>query len=188
MPARVLRRRGKVVRSDFNLSARPEGLRRRASPAFQATLAAVACVTSCAPAVLQAQDAAQATDAPALEEVVVTAQRREESLQRAAISVSAVDADTLRRASVTTAADLSVVVPSLQGATQAGYPVFFIRGVGSRALNPYSEPAVAFNLNGVYVARPNAINGQFFDVDRGEVLKGPQGTLYGRNATGGAIN
>ncbi|WP_052730256.1 TonB-dependent receptor [Sphingomonas sp. SRS2] len=118
----------------------------------------------------------------------MTAQRRSENLQRAAISVSAVSSDQLTRQSITTASALTAVVPALQASDQGGYSVFYIRGVGSLALNPFTEPAVAFNLNGVYIARPNGVNGQFFDVERVEVLKGPQGTLYGRNATGGAVN
>lgn len=123
-----------------------------------------------------------------LEEIVVTAQRRSENLQRAAISITSVGADQLARRSITTAADLTVAVPALQASNQAGFTAFFIRGIGSFAFNAYAEPAIAFNMNGVYISRPNAVNGQFFDVERVEVLKGPQGTLYGRNATGGAIN
>ena len=123
-----------------------------------------------------------------LQEIVVTAQRRSENLQRAAIAVTAVSPDLLTKTSVTTAADLTSVVPALQASNQAGYTAFYIRGIGSVAYNAYTEPADAFNLDGVYVSRPNGVNGQFFDVERVEVLKGPQGTLYGRNATGGAIN
>ena len=64
----------------------------------------------------------------------------------------------------------------------------FIRGVGNFTLTPNSDPATAFNYDGVYIGRPTGTNGVFFDLERVEVLKGPQGTLYGRNATGGAIN
>jgi iron complex outermembrane recepter protein len=123
-----------------------------------------------------------------LQEIVVTAQRRSESLQHAAIAVTAISADLLTKESVTTAADLTSVVPGLQASNQAGFTAFYIRGIGSVAYNAYTEPADGFNLDGVYVSRPNGVNGQFFDVERVEVLKGPQGTLYGRNATGGAIN
>ena len=123
-----------------------------------------------------------------LAEIVVTAQRRSENLQRSAMAVTAVSADLLTRESVTTAADLTSVVPALQASNQAGYTAFYIRGIGSAAYNAYSEAADAFNFDGVYVSRPNGVNGQFFDVERVEVLEGPQGTLYGRNATGGAIN
>ena len=64
----------------------------------------------------------------------------------------------------------------------------FVRGVGSFATNSYAEGAIAYNADGFYIARPTAVYGNFFDLERIEVLKGPQGTLYGRNATGGAIN
>lgn len=123
-----------------------------------------------------------------LEEIVVTAQRRSENLQRSALAITAVSADLLTRESVTKAADLTSVVPGLQASNQAGFTAFYIRGIGSAAYNSYSESADAFNFDGVYVSRPNGVNGQFFDVERVEVLEGPQGTLYGRNATGGAIN
>ena len=123
-----------------------------------------------------------------LEDIVVTAQRRSENAQHAAISVTTVSADQLAKASITTAADLTVAVPALQASNQSAFTAFFIRGIGSFAYNAYAEPAVAFNLNGVYISRLNAVNGQFYDLERVEVLKGPQGTLYGRNATGGAIN
>ncbi|MES2606609.1 MAG: TonB-dependent receptor plug domain-containing protein, partial [Pseudomonadota bacterium] len=64
----------------------------------------------------------------------------------------------------------------------------FIRGVGSFSTDANADPAVATNINGVTIARPSGIGPIFFDLERVEVLKGPQGTLYGRNATGGALN
>ncbi|WP_051768047.1 TonB-dependent receptor [Sphingobium sp. DC-2] len=152
-------------------------------------LLGISCCCLAAPGWAQEAGNSEATAPPAgLDEIVVTAQRRSESLQRTALSVSAVNPEALSNAGVTTAANLTVAVPALQASNQGGYTVFFIRGIGSSAVNAYAEPAVAFNLNGVYITRPNAVNGQFFDVERVEVLKGPQGTLYGRNATGGAIN
>lgn len=124
-----------------------------------------------------------------IQEIVVTAQRRSENLQRAAIAVSAVSGDTLISAGATTPSQLTTLVPSLQAAPVAGpYTIFYLRGVGNFASNALSDSAVAFNFDGVFVGRPSSTTGYFYDLERVEVLKGPQGTLYGRNATGGAIN
>lgn len=123
-----------------------------------------------------------------LQDIVVTAQRRSENLQRAAISVSTAGAEDLKRAAVTEVSGLTALAPALQASRQGSFTIFYIRGVGGPSLNAYSEAPVAYNLDGVYVARADTVNGQFFDIERIEVLKGPQGTLYGRNATAGAIN
>ena len=136
-----------------------------------------------------AQPSASTNSDSQLQEILVTAQRREESVQRAAVPVSVVSGDQLALAGVTQVEDLSRLVPSLQIAPAAGpYTLFYLRGVGNFNGNALSDAAVAFNLDGVYVARPSSTPGVFYDVDRVEVLNGPQGTLYGRNATAGAIN
>jgi iron complex outermembrane receptor protein len=88
---------------------------------------------------------------------------------------------------VTQTADLANAVPGLQIAQGPNVQVY-LRGVGTLAANSYAEPAIAVNLDGVYIARPTAMDNFFFDLQRVEVLKGPQGTLYGRNSVGGAIN
>ena len=124
-----------------------------------------------------------------LQEIVVTAQRRSENLQRAAIAVTAVTGDTLAAAGVTRPAELTAIVPALQVSQAAGpYNLFYLRGVGNFNGNAFSDSAVAFNFDGVFVGRPSSTTGFFYDLERVEVVKGPQGTLYGRNATGGAIN
>jgi iron complex outermembrane receptor protein len=129
------------------------------------------------------------TPVQGLEEIVVTAQRREESLQHAALAVTAVSGDQLAQAGAIKVEDLTQLVPSLQVSPSAGpYPLFYLRGVGNFNGNALSDSALAINLDGVYVARPSSAGGMFYDISRLEVLKGPQGTLYGRNATGGAIN
>lgn len=132
--------------------------------------------------------AAQETGTAGLEEVVVTAQRREETAQRAAVALTAVTGDALTQASVTQATDLTRLVPSIQVAPASSLTQIYLRGVGTFAANAFAEQGVAFNLNGVYLSRPAAPAGMFYDLERIEVLKGPQGTLYGRNATGGAVN
>ena len=138
-----------------------------------------------------AQDARTTADEPqteGLEDIVVTAQRRSESLQRAALAVSAVTGDDLAKSGITETATLGKLVPSLVVQPTGGTTSFFLRGVGTNSQNSFSENAVAFNFNGIYVGRPTAPAGVFYDLERVEVVKGPQGTLYGRNATGGAIN
>lgn len=122
-------------------------------------------------------------------DIVVTANRRSESLQHAPVAVSAITGDALRDAGITKPTELTAAIPALQVAVSAGpYSIFYLRGVGNFNGNALSDSAVAFNFNGVYVGRPSATTGYFYDLERVEVLKGPQGTLYGRNATGGAIN
>lgn len=131
----------------------------------------------------------QTAEVGGLEEVIVTAQRREESLQRAAVPITAVTAANLTSAGVTDSDSLGRVVPSLIVAPTGGSGLTFsIRGVGTLQSNAFAENPIAFNFAGVYVGRPTAPIGSFYDIERVEVLKGPQGTLYGRNATGGAIN
>jgi iron complex outermembrane receptor protein len=135
----------------------------------------------------RAQDVA--ANSTGLEEVVVTAQRREENLQRAALAVSALDGDALTQASVTQAAQLTSLAPSIQVAPAASsFTQIYLRGIGTFAANAFAEQGVAFNLDGVYLSRPAAPSAMFYDLERIEVLKGPQGTLYGRNASGGALN
>ena len=130
------------------------------------------------------------TDAEAegLQDIIVTAQRRSESLQRAAVAVTAVTGDALANAGITETANLGKLVPALVVQPTGGTTSFFLRGVGTNSQTSFAENAIAFNFNGIYVGRPTAPAGVFYDIERVEVVKGPQGTLYGRNATGGAIN
>ncbi len=123
-----------------------------------------------------------------LGDIIVTAQRREESLQRAAVSVNVARGADLIAAGITEPYRLSELSPGLTIQPNATGNLIFVRGVGNLTTTPSGDPAIAFNYDGVYVGRPAGTNGLFFDLDRIEVLKGPQGTLYGRNATGGAIN
>ena len=144
-----------------------------------------------APAMAQTATPAQpqsAASSTGLQEIVVTAQRREENLQKAALAVSAVAGDALVKQSVTQAADLTRLVPSLQVAPASSFTQIYLRGIGTFGANAFAEQGVAFNMDGVYLSRPAAPAALFYDLDRLETLKGPQGTLYGRNASGGAVN
>ena len=131
---------------------------------------------------------AQALNNTGLDDIVITAQRKSESAQRAAIAINVVGGSDLLSAGITSAPTLGRVVPALTIENVGGSNSLFIRGVGNFSVSVTSDPAVAFNIDGVYVGRNTAIVTAFFDLDRVEVLKGPQGTLYGRNATAGAIN
>jgi iron complex outermembrane recepter protein len=137
--------------------------------------------------VSQAQQTAQI----GLEEIVVTAQRRAEPLQSVPIAVSAFTAAELERRNVNTAIDLVQYVPNLIGNNNTGLGTantYFIRGVGDTESLASKDPPVGTYLDDIFFARQSANNFAFFDVERIEVLRGPQGTLFGRNTTGGAIN
>lgn len=151
---------------------------------------AAAGVFFCAvPATAQSDAAPPAEEGQGLEEIIVTAQRVQESSQRAPLALDVVNPAELLRQNVVRAEDLSRTSPALASSGGGGpTTVFFVRGVGNATVNAYSDPAIAFNYDGVYIGRPSSTSGMFYDLQRVEVLKGPQGTLYGRNATGGAIN
>ena len=123
-----------------------------------------------------------------LEEIVVTAEKRETNLQTLGISVSAFDGDMLDAVGSRDMLELSRFVPNLQIGTETSDLKVMIRGVGSDNLEAFSDPGVAVHIDDVYQARPSGGNYLFHDMQRVEVLRGPQGTLYGRNANGGAIN
>ena len=147
-----------------------------------------ACTGLCAiGGVAHAQESAPAPGATSLAEVVVTAQRRSERLSEVPISVTAQTGEQLARAGVADTRQLANVVPGLTFSAQGPWAQPAIRGVSSTANSPGTDTNVAVYLDGVY--QPNQV-GNFFelpDVSRIEVLRGPQGTLFGRNATGGAI-
>lgn len=124
-----------------------------------------------------------------LEEVVVTAQKRAQSMQEVPLAVSALAGDSLQSLGISNPTDLSSVIPSLDLATQTGAVTMSIRGVSSPIQsNVQDDSPIPLYLDGTYQSKPGAMLALFQDIERIEVLRGPQGTLYGRNATGGAIN
>jgi iron complex outermembrane receptor protein len=140
-------------------------------------------------AVALVAEGAWAQVTPRLEEVQVTAQRRPEDVQRMAVGVGVLTPEQLRDAGVSKPQELGELLPALQvAATAAPITVYYLRAAGNFTGNSLTDSAVAFNVDGVYVGRPHATAGFFYDLERIEVVKGPQGTLYGRNATAGAIN
>jgi iron complex outermembrane receptor protein len=124
-----------------------------------------------------------------LADIVVTAQRRSESAQRAAISIDTISTEQIERSGLTSADQLTQLVPALRtDPGQGPYVNFTVRGISNFGVNSFADGAVVLSADGVPQAHPVSANGLFFDLERVEVLKGPQGTLYGRNATGGAVN
>lgn len=136
----------------------------------------------------QAPPSVESKSGPQLEEVVVTAERRSTDVQRTPVAITAVAGEALERAGVINPVGLQNMVPGLSLTGGNSFPNVSVRGVGGGTVNSYGDPAVAFNVDGIYIGRAFGPNASFYDLDRVEVLKGPQGTLYGRNATVGAIN
>lgn len=131
---------------------------------------------------------ASAQEGGVLDEIIVTAEKREASLQDVPISMTAVTGETLENLAIDDMMDLYVQTPGLSFSRAGGEAQVYIRGIGTDAFGVTIDPSVAIHLDGVYLGRPQMGLAQFLDVERVEILKGPQGTLYGRNATGGAIN
>ncbi len=123
-----------------------------------------------------------------LQEIVVTAQKRSEDLQKIPVAVTAESGDTLVQQGVTDVRDLAQLIPAIELGQDYIYTQIDIRGVGANNDAPALDPAIAFNVDGVYQPRDYGTYGAFYDISSVEVLRGPQGTLYGRNTTGGSIN
>ena len=124
-----------------------------------------------------------------LEEVVVTAQKREQSLQDVGISVTAFSGDQMSALGFTDTVDIALQTPGLS--VQAFNPTFTylnIRGISQNDFGDHLEAPVAFYSDEAYISAMSGANVSMFDIERAEVLRGPQGTLFGRNATGGLMH
>ena len=121
--------------------------------------------------------------------IIVTATRMGETrLQDTPLAVTAVSAETLDRAGIKDIRDLVSIAPGLQVTQNATFSQVYIRGIGSNNVFGGSDPSSTMHVDGIYLARPGSYLSNFLDVERIEVLRGPQGTLYGRNSVGGTIN
>jgi len=159
-------------------------MRKTAFSASAATLLLAAGLA--APAMAQS---AQSETAVTVGDVVVTAQRREQSLQDVPIAITAFNAEALERTAATGIQDVAGKAPGVT-LTQfnIGEPQIFIRGVGTTSDSAASDPSIGVSIDEVSIGRAGASSLAFLDVERVEILRGPQGTLYGRNASGGALN
>lgn len=127
--------------------------------------------------------------AAVLEEVTVIAQKREQNLQDVGISVSAFSGDQLKALGVTNTVDITQQIPGLQyNQFTPAFSIINLRGISQANFTDSLEAPVAVYVDGAYSASMNAVNAQLYDMERVEVLRGPQGTLFGRNATGGLIH
>ncbi|MEL6688387.1 MAG: TonB-dependent receptor [Pseudomonadota bacterium] len=152
--------------------------------------AAVSVVTLLSPGVSIAQESDPQVNS-GLDEIIVTAQRREQSIQDVPIAITAFTPETLQTKLITEPIDVIDYVPNLYGGNNTGLGsavLYYIRGLGNTESIATFDPPVGTYLDEVYIARQNANNIAFFDVAGVEVLRGPQGTLFGRNTTGGAVN
>jgi len=147
-------------------------------------------VLSVAIASLLAANISAQDSKPVFEEVLVTAEKRSESLQDLSQAITVLTGEDLDTRQVTSFVDLSAIAPGVNIAKNEGFKtVITIRGVGNEAnQNAIANPSVSYHLDGIYVASPFALQTDFLDLERIEVLRGPQGTLFGQNSTGGAIN
>jgi iron complex outermembrane receptor protein len=128
-------------------------------------------------------------DATNLDTIVVTAQKKVENIQKVPIAISAFGGEDLNDRKIETGGDLVTAVPNVSfSKTNFASYNFQIRGIGTQALSVTTDPAVAISFNSTPMIRNRLFEQEYFDVERVEVLRGPQGTLYGRNATAGVVN
>ena len=164
-----------------------DALRLRSTLALGVSVAALCLAT---PGFAANAPAASSTDDTIVQTLVVTAQRREEAIQDVPIAVSAFSAESLKTQQIAGGQDLLKAIPNVNFAHSnfGGYN-FQIRGIGTKGTGSTSGDAgIGVHENDVPLVSNNLGDADFFDVERVEVLRGPQGTLYGRNATGGAVN
>ncbi len=129
------------------------------------------------------------TTSNVLEEIIVTAQRREESLQQVPVAITYFDATRIDELGIYDLDAIETFTPGFGFSSfSLGQPQLYIRGIGSNEDSAGGDPSVAVYLDGIYLARGSAMAFNYFNLERIEVLRGPQGTLYGKNATGGVIN
>lgn len=181
-----------MPRGSFLIVAKPGQGAPKMRPAMQQT-AAMATQNAPARAAGSIAPPAAVSSAPAIEDIVVTAQKREESLQQTPIAIAVLTEDSLEQRGIRGVTDLmGGAVPSLRMMPISGRPSAYaigIRGIASLDSGAISRDAtVGLYVDGVYLGRTQGLGTELFEVERIEVLRGPQGTLFGRNAVGGAVS
>ena len=146
-------------------------------------LASVCCAATATP--VWAQEAQEAVDDNV---IVVTAQNRQQDVQDVPITMNVVGAEELKQAGFSSMNDITKIAPVVQLNQDQGTVKVTVRGVGTTSNDESQDTSVVINIDGEYMNRPQPLSTALFDLERVEVLRGPQGTLYGRNSTGGAIN
>lgn len=141
-------------------------------------------------AIAQEAETAPSAETTKIQEIVVTASKRSESLSKAPLAIAVLSQSELTSSGAVSVKDLAGTVPNVQlGFSGFGDGVVItLRGIQSAGIFPDGDPAVAVYIDGINIPRAQGLNGNLFDVERVEVLRGPQGTLYGRNATAGGMN
>lgn len=153
---------------------------------YAASALAVMAALAAPAGIAQAQSAQDADSGIA--DIIVTAQKRSQSVQDVGITLSVVSGDALAERGVTSVTDLTGLVPNVQANYGAGQVAFNVRGIGTNEFSANLDSPIALNVDEVYLSKTFMSGLLLFDIDRVEALKGPQGTLFGRNATGGTIN
>jgi iron complex outermembrane recepter protein len=151
------------------------------------TASKIAIVSASMLAVLPAY-AQSVPDEQVIEEIIVTAQKRSESIQDTPLAVSALDTVALDRSGIKDAQGLTAIIPNVAVRPFNNSIIVATRGISNENTSNLGDASLAFHVNGIYVGRPRAAASLFYDVERVELLRGPQGTLYGRNSTAGALN
>jgi iron complex outermembrane receptor protein len=140
------------------------------------------------PSYAQTQAPTEAVEGLEVDEVIVTVQKREEVLQDVSSPIAVIGRGRLADSRIHSIEELQILIPNVTLGYEFNTAKLFMRGIGTNTSTSGSDPGVALNVDGVIVARPEEQLTSMFDLERIEVVRGPQGTLYGRNAVGGAIN
>ena len=169
----------------------PQSRRINGTPVRLAVLALLAGAGTVHAQQTPSEAAKTSKDSAVVEQVIISATKRKTPLQKTPVAVTAISASTLEDAHMSTILDIVHLVPGLAATSQGdhGVTTMTLRGIGNdTAKTEYADPEVALFVNGVYTARPEGAAALMFDMEGVEVLRGPQGTLWGRNSTVGAVN